>query len=153
MSILKLSSFTSPPKAVLDTNTLFQLALRDILLDLAFMKFFTPYWSQGIFDELVNTLSRWRKSKRRGVYQIISHDEAVALCEDLDRRFPVAMVYGYEPYIQQTHNEMDDRHVVAVAIKCEAPIIVTTNIKDFVGIPEDITVMLPDDFLCALFRL
>ncbi|MDR1855944.1 MAG: PIN domain-containing protein [Desulfovibrio sp.] len=138
-------------KVVLDTNVLFQLALRDVLLKAARMRFFVPYWSQDILDELVRTLSQYRESKRRGAYQIMSHEEAVALCAELNARFPDAMVHEYKPFILQTHNEMDDRHVAAVAIKCDASIIVTSNAKDFVGIPKGITAVIPDDFLCTLF--
>jgi hypothetical protein len=50
------------------------------------------------------------------------------------------------------NNEMD-RHVTAVAVKADAHVIVTSNLKDFHPMPDGIEARSPDDFLLDLFDL
>jgi len=42
---------------------------------------------------------------------------------------------------------------VAAAVKAGAQVIVTSNLKDFYGLPDGIEVQSPDEFLCNLFDL
>ena len=45
--------------------------------------------------------------------------------------FPEARVQGYEKLIALAANHPKDRHVLAVALKYRATVIVTSNLKDF----------------------
>jgi hypothetical protein len=67
------------------------------------------------------------------------------------------VVMGYEPLIGSPHlPDLDDRHVLAAAIRARAQIIVTFNLSDFP--PEaltdwDVEAKHPDDFLVDQFHL
>ncbi|EFB70835.1 hypothetical protein [Providencia rustigianii] len=70
---------------------------------------------------------------------------------------PDAKVEQYEPLIDGLElPDLDDRHVVAAAIKSNAKIIVTLNLKDF---PKkylkrlDMEALHPDEFISDLFDL
>lgn len=71
--------------------------------------------------------------------------------------FPFANVTNFDQHIPNIQlPDLDDRHVVAAAIQCEAEIIVTKNLKDFP--PEElekfnIIAQHPDDFICDLFEI
>jgi predicted nucleic acid-binding protein len=75
------------------------------------------------------------------------------ILDEMERYFPEAMVTGYEPLIESMCNDAKDRHVVAVAVKAGAQVVVTNNLRDFVPLPEGIEAQSPDDFLCNLFDL
>jgi hypothetical protein len=62
-------------------------------------------------------------------------------------------VTGYEPLIASMKNEERDRHVAAAAVKAGAHVITTSNVKDFVHLPEGVEAQSPDAFLCNLFDL
>ena len=50
----------------------------------------------------------------------------------MDRHFPDALVVGFEPLIDGlTLPDADDRHVLAAAIRGQADVIITQNLKDF----------------------
>nr|WP_125075341.1 PIN domain-containing protein [Pseudomonas aeruginosa] len=75
----------------------------------------------------------------------------------MDRAIPDALVTGYEPLCAGLNlPDPDDRHVLAAAIKCNASVIVTFNLKDFppeVLEPFEIEAVHPDDFIADLFDL
>jgi len=64
--------------------------------------------------------------------------------------FPDAEVTGYEDLIDSMTNHPKDRHVLAAAVRADAAVIVTANLKDFPRSaldPYDLDAMGPDDFL------
>lgn len=72
----------------------------------------------------------------------------------MDRAVPDALVSGYESLIEGLRlPNPDDRHVLAAAIKCNASVLVTFNLRDF---PKDVLdifdveAMHPDDFIADL---
>jgi predicted nucleic acid-binding protein len=131
-------------KVLLDANVLYQAPLRDTLLRAAARGLFQVYWSEQILDEAVGALLL------RGR---ISPEQGRRLRETLERAFPEAQVTDYEPFLPEARNEPKDRHVVAVALKAGAQVIVTGNLADFMNLPEDIEAQSPDVFLCDLFDL
>jgi hypothetical protein len=75
----------------------------------------------------------------------------------MDRAVPDALVTGYESLCTGLDlPDVDDRHVLAAAIKCNASVIVTFNLRDFpdsVLAPLEIEALHPDDFIADLWDL
>lgn len=68
----------------------------------------------------------------------------------MSRSFPDATVVGHESLIDGMSNDQKDRHVLAAAVRANAEVIVTFNLRDFpesVLKPYDILAVHPDDFL------
>lgn len=113
---------------VLDTNVIYPIDVRDLLFWFARYELYTPKWSKHIFDEWVDVM------KRKG----LSEDEINKRTRKANLAFPDALVENYEPLIGGLElPDNKDNHVLAAAIKTNANIIVTNNLKDF-----------PDDYLC-----
>ncbi|HEX8357846.1 MAG TPA: PIN domain-containing protein [Segetibacter sp.] len=133
--------------AVLDTNVVYPLISRDLLLWFAHYDLYTPKWSVHIFDE-------WRDvMMRKGVTEL----EAEKRVGKANLAFPDALVQNYEGLIGHlTLPDKKDCHVLAAAIKTNANIIVTNNIKDF---PEaylqsfSLKATTTDDFLTDIIDL
>jgi len=107
---------------VLDANVIYPLWIRDLLLWFAHHDLYTPKWSKHIFDEWFEVMIR------NGV----SEDEAIKRISIVNDAFPDASVENYEPLIETlTLSDAKDRHVLAAAIKINANLIVTNNLKHF----------------------
>ena len=133
--------------AVLDTNVIYPLIIRDLLFWFAHYDLYTPKWSNHIFDEWKTVMLR------KG----ITDDEVAKRVEIANRAFPDALVQNYEGLISSlTLPDIKDCHVLAAAIKINADIIVTNNIKDF---PNEylssfgIMAKTADDFLTDIIDL
>jgi predicted nucleic acid-binding protein len=132
---------------VLDTNVIYPIDIRDLLFWFAYYELYTPKWSKHIFDE-------WKYVMiRKGV----SEEEANKRIGKAQMAFPDALVDNYESLIEGLHlPDEKDRHVLAAAIKTNANVIVTNNLKDF---PEDylanfgLKVKNVDDFITDLIDL
>jgi len=132
---------------VLDTNVIYPVIIRDLLFWFAYYDLYTPKWSEHIFDE-------W---KRVMIEKGVSEDEANKRIEKANLAFPDALVKNYKGLINHLAlPDEDDRHVLAAAIKTNANLIVTNNIKDF---PEaylqsfSLSVKTADDFLTDIIDL
>ena len=132
---------------VLDTNVIYPIETRDILFWFAFYELFTIKWSKDVFTEWENVM------RRKGASEL----EIQKRIENANSAFPDAQVLNYEDLIEKLElPDPDDRHVVAAAIKTNADLIVTNNIKDF---PETylakygLKAINPDDFLKDLIDL
>lgn len=107
---------------VLDTNVIYPIDIRDLLFWFAHYDLFTPKWSKHIFDEWFNVMLR------KGV----SQEEANKRIRKANMAFPDALVENYESLIDGLElPDPKDCHVLAAAIKINANIIVTNNLKDF----------------------
>lgn len=134
-------------KAVLDTNVIFPVVIRDLLFWFAHYDLYTPKWSENIFCE-------WKAVMlRKGV----NEQEAEKRVQKANLAFPDAMVQNYTALIGDLKlPDVDDCHVLAAAIKTNANVIVTNNLKDF---PEDyldsfgIKAKSADDFLTDIIDL
>jgi predicted nucleic acid-binding protein len=134
----------APFPVVLDANVLFPFSLRDTLLRAAQADRYRLHWSREILDEMA------RNIVLRGQ---TTTELAQKLVDTMTRAFPDAMVTGYESLIAGMPNHPKDRHVVAVAVKIGAGVIVTSNLRDFRSLPEHVEAQSPDTFLCNLFDL
>lgn len=133
--------------AVLDTNVIFPVVIRDLLFWFAHYELYTPKWSNHIFDEWKSVMIR------KG----IPLDEVNKRINKANLAFPDALVQNYEVILGSLKlKDPDDCHVLAAAITINADVIVTNNLKDF---PEDyletfgLKVKSADDFLTDIIDL
>jgi len=107
---------------VLDTNVIYPIEIRDLLFWFAHDDLFTPKWSKHIFDEWEDVM------ERKG----IAEHEIRKRIKWANMAFPDALVENYELLIGGLKlPDPKDCHVLAAAIKTNANIIVTNNLKDF----------------------
>jgi len=132
---------------VLDTNVILPIEIRDLLFWFAHDDLYTPKWSKHIFDE-------WESVMRR---KEVNEEEIKKRIGWANLAFPDAMVKNYEVLIDGLElPDPKDRHVLAAAIKINANIIVTNNLKDF---PKDylgrfgLSAKKADDFLTDIIDL
>ncbi len=132
---------------VLDTNVIYPIAVRDLLFWFAHYELYTPKWSIHIFDE-------WKKIMER---KAVPAEEILKRVDKANKAFPDALVNNYEILIDSLHlPDPKDRHVLAVAIKANANLIVTNNLKDFpeqLLAPYGISAKSADDFLTDIIDL
>ena len=132
---------------VLDTNVIYPLWIRDLLLWFAYHDLYTPKWSKHIFDEWLDVMIR------KGIPRV----DAIKRTEKVNYAFPDALVENYEPLINTlVLPDEKDKHVLAAAIKTNASLIVTNNLKDF---PKDylssfgLSAKCADDFFTDIIDL
>lgn len=132
---------------VLDTNVIYPLATRDLLFWFAYYDLYTPKWSKHIFDE-------WEKVMKR---KNLKEEEIKKRMQTAHLAFPDALVKNYDSLIHGLNlPDENDRHVLAAAIKTNANLIVTNNLKDF---PADylstfgLTAKTADDFLTDIIDI
>lgn len=115
--------------ALVDACTLADTLRRNLLLSLAAAEFFRLRWSTQILDETQAAVQKILESK----------DPATAAAKGLKSRqsmesaFEDAMVSEFDAYLPSCRGLPDhgDAHVVAAALKTQAHMIVTENLKDF----------------------
>lgn len=131
-----------------DACVLWPASLRDTLLRLAETPAqYIPKWTEEIWQEVVRNLQA-----RRGV----TAAQTEYLLKQIRINFPESFVTGYEQFAAFMANDPKDRHVVAAAVRCNAQLIVTSNLKDFSPEalqPWGIAAQHPDDFLISQYDL
>ena len=140
-----LATFT----AVYDACVLYPAPLRDLLMQLALTDIFRAKWSNQIHEEWIASVLRERPDLKRSQL-----DKTKNLMNDSVRD---SLVEGFEDLIPAIQlPDLNDRHVLAAAIKSRADVIVTYNLKDF---PSNslrtygIEAQHPDEFLTHVFDL
>ena len=134
--------------AVLDANVLYPALLRDFLLNLAILKIYTPLWSAKISEEWTRNLILKRPD--------LDEKKVLGVVAQMNTVFPLSQVKDYEGLIPNIElPDLDDRHVLAAAIKAKAVIITTANLRDF---PKDyvrqfnIEILHPDEFVMLFLK-
>ncbi|MFC9688308.1 PIN domain-containing protein [Kribbella sp. NPDC056951] len=132
-----------------DANVLYPNTLRDLLIRVAQAGLVQAKWTDRILDETFRNL----KANRRDLDP--THlDRTRALMNDA---IEDVLVTGYEPLINALDlPAVSDRHVLAAAIKSNAQVIVTQNLKDFPEKylePWSIEAQNADDFVLGLIDL
>jgi hypothetical protein len=128
---------------------LYLAPLRDFLMWLGLSGRFRARWSKDIHEE-------WKRNvlANRPDITPAQLDRTSAL---MDSAIPDAFVTGHEELVASlTLPDVDDRHVLAAAIRCHASVIVTFNEKDFPAqmlAPYAIETQHPDVFADNLFDL
>ncbi len=139
----------SPYTAVYDANVLYPAPLRDFLMRLALTGAYRARWSAQIHDEWKRNLLLNRTD--------LTVDQVNRTSTLMDQAIPDALITDYESIVVGLDlPDADDRHVLAVAIKCNASAIVTFNLKDFPKAaldPWGIEALHPDEFIVDLWDL
>jgi predicted nucleic acid-binding protein len=135
--------------ALVDACVFIKAALRDTILRAAESEQFDLRiaFSWDILDEVRRNLV--------ANLNISAHD-AEDLVNAIADFFEDGLVEGHEDLIPVMQNHPKDRHVLAAAVRVEAGVIVTSNVKDFPDsacAPYDIQVQTPDQFLVDLWGI
>ncbi|WP_324281531.1 PIN domain-containing protein [Cyanobacterium aponinum UTEX 3221] len=125
------------------TAVLFPAQMRDIFMHLALKGVFRPRWSDEIHNEWIRAVLQNRPD--------LTNEQLQRTRFLMDSNVIGCLIKNYENYIPNINlPDENDRHVVTVAIKSKADVIVTFNLKDF---PEqelnnfNIIALHPDIFL------
>ena len=147
--------FASRFTALLDACVLVSPLKRELLLTLADAAFFRPRWSKDILDEVERNVLHQLEGKNAENASM----KARRLRTAMETGFAEALVEDYSAQMGLIAALRDDgdRHVVAAAIRTEADLIVTDNLRDF-QIPAlerdfDIHVKSADTFLADTIDL
>jgi predicted nucleic acid-binding protein len=135
-------------KAVLDACVIYPAPIRDLLLSLADVGLFKPFWS----DEINKEWGRNLMIKRPDISLI----KIALTVQAMNASFPDANIKLDESIISHLNlPDLNDLHVLATAISSGSSYIITSNLKDF---PNDqlrqfsIEAIDPDSFILNLFR-
>lgn len=109
---------------LLDACVLYPAPLRDLLIELATKGMFRGRWTDRIHDEWIRNLLKNRPDLKK--------DQLERTRKLMNERVLDCLVHNYEDLIKSVVlPDQEDLHVLAAAIKAQAQIIVTYNIKDF----------------------
>jgi predicted nucleic acid-binding protein len=144
-----LSFHSSQFTVLLDACVLYPAPLRDLLMRLTLSGLFRAKWTDQIHEEWIENLLANRPDIKRE--QLERTKTLMNNCV-LD-----CLVSGHEFLIESIAiPDANDRHVVAAAIRGQANLIVTFNLRDFPSdalAQYDLEAKHPDDFLCEQFDL
>jgi predicted nucleic acid-binding protein len=131
-----------------DACVLYPATLRDLLIELAYSKQFQARWTDSIHDEWTRNLLEKRPDLTR-----VNLERTV---ENMNRAVPSCLITNFEDLIPSlTLPDLNDRHVLAAAIRGKVEYIVTFNLRDFPQIylePHGIEAIHPDEFILSLIR-
>ncbi|MDD3721173.1 MAG: PIN domain-containing protein [Lutibacter sp.] len=110
---------------------------------------FTAKWFDIIQDEWLRNLLKNRADLKK--------EQLIQTIKAMNLAFPDANVENFEDLTSSVKlKDKDDRHVVACAIRCNADLIVTFNIKDFPTkelSKYDIEIQNPDELISNLIDI
>ncbi|MBY5465251.1 PIN domain-containing protein [Rhizobium leguminosarum] len=115
--------------ALVDACTLADTLRRNLLLTLAEAEFFRLRWSEKILDETQAAVQKMLEGKG----QVDAPEHGKRARRNMEAAFEDALVSDYGAYLPSCAGLPDpnDAHVVAAALKTQAALIVTENLKDF----------------------
>jgi predicted nucleic acid-binding protein len=132
-----------PFVVVYDASVLYPSTLRDLLIRLAQTGLIHARWTEQILDEMFAALKRSNPQ----LDPVKLHRTRTLM----NRAVRDWKITGYEPLIDSLKlPDLDDRHVLAAAIRAGAQLIVTSNLRDFPASdvhPWNIQVKSPDEFV------
>lgn len=135
--------------AFYDANVLYPSELRNLLMHLALTGLFRAKWSSDVHEEWISSLLQKRPDLTR---EKLARTRALMDLHAVD-----ALVTDYEDLIPSLQlPDPNDRHVLAAAIRGQANVIVTMNLRDFpanVLGPFGIQARHPDEFILQLLDL
>jgi len=135
--------------ALYDSCVLYPAPLRDLLMHLALTDLFKAKWTNTIHEEWMRNVKKDRPD--------LSIDQLSRTKKLMNEHVRDCLVTGYEKIIESLSlPDPNDRHVLAAAIRSNAAVIVTYNLKDFPSeamLEFGIEPQHPDDFISYLFDL
>lgn len=135
--------------AVYDANVLYPAPLRDLLMRLALTDLFRAKWTDDIHDEWIRNVLEARPD--------LTREQLERTRELMNANVRDCVVEGYQSLIPGLElPDPDDRHVLAAAIRANASVIVTFNLRDFPGAQVEqygIEAQHPDEFITHLIDL
>ncbi|AIR90676.1 PIN domain-containing protein [Pseudomonas cremoricolorata] len=139
----------SPFTVVYDACVLYPAPLRDLLMHLALTGVYRARWSEDIHAEWTRNLLKNRPELRP--------EQLAWTVKCMNDVIADSVVSDYQSLIPGLQlPDADDRHVLAAAIRCNASVIVTYNLKDFpaeVLRGFEIEALHPDVFLSDIWDL
>ena len=137
-------------KVVLDACVLANARVCDLYLRLAEgPRLFLSRWSIEILEEVTRT--QITKLKRPYSSELAAHWRGEVMAA-----FPEALIENYAHLVPLMNNHEKDRHVLAAAVREQASLIVTFNLKDFPPEscePWKVCVEHPEEYLITLYSL
>lgn len=134
---------------IYDACVLYPAPLRDLLMRLALTDLYQAKWSKDIHEEWIDSLLKNRPD--------LTREKLERTREKMDMHVRDCLVEGYEDLIEGLRlPDLQDRHVLAAAIRANAQTIVTFNVSDFPSsaiFKYGIDVQHPDEFLRHLVDL
>lgn len=137
--------------AVCDACVLYSITMADLLTSLGEAGLYHPRWTHEIHEEWIRSVI-----ENRGSSGTVTREKLEARRDAMIEALEESLVEGYEELIPNLRlPDADDRHVLAAAIKSEAHLILTINLKDF---PQqtlaawNLTAQHPDDFTSELLQ-
>jgi len=134
---------------IYDACILYPAPLRDLLMHMAMTDLYRAKWTEAIHDEWTRNLLNNRRDLRP--------EQLQRARELMNAHVRDCLVTGYESLIDAVRlPDLDDRHVLAAAIRSNANFIVTFNLHDFpvdALEPFGIEAVHPDDFLALQFEI
>ncbi|MBK8695938.1 MAG: PIN domain-containing protein [Deltaproteobacteria bacterium] len=134
---------------VYDACVLYPAPLRDLLVRVALTGLVQAKWTDRILDECFLNVAANRPE--------LSSERLRRTRELMIAAVRDCMVTGCEPLIDGLElSDPDDRHVLAAAIRSNAQVIVTANLKDFPKAalaPYGVEPLHPDEFVLGLVDL
>lgn len=135
--------------ALYDACVLYPAPLRDFLMRLALSDLFRARWTDRIHEEWIEAALKDRPDLERAKLERTR--------DLMNMHVRDCLVNGYEPLINGLElPDVDDRHVVAAAVRARADVIVTFNLKDFPNpylASFGIEAQHPDEFVSHLIDL
>lgn len=109
---------------IYDACILYPAPLRDLLMHMAMTDLYRAKWTEAIHDEWTRNLLNNRRDLRP--------EQLQRARELMNAQVRDCLVTGYESLIDAVRlPDLDDRHVLAAAIRSNANFIVTFNLHDF----------------------
>ena len=128
---------------LVDACVLYPAPLRDLIMHLALADLFRAKWTEEIHAEWIRGVLANRTD--------LTHEQLNRTRDLMNTHVRDCLVTGYEPLIGGLSlPDPDDRHVLAAAIRSQADLILTFNLKDFPAknlTPFGIEAQHPDNFL------
>lgn len=118
----------NPHVALIDACVLAGALTRTMILSLAEAGFFRPCWSREIMDETERAICTILDAKGAPESRAVAQRQ----CAAITRAFPEGAVEGYETLVPAFDlPDPGDRHVLAAAVRAQAVVIVTDNLRHF----------------------
>ena len=134
---------------IYDACVLYPAPLRDLLIRLGTTGLFRARWTNQILDEVFRNIIANRPD--------LDEEKLARTRELMNKAVRDVLVENYEDLIDGLSlPDPDDRHVLAAAIRCDAQVIVTWNMKDFPAeklTPYNVEAQDPDEFVLNVMDL